>query len=109
MLKELEVIRHLILLLGGPHVQRHDGIIAAKSDLPGIQADMPPPELHARIRFESFELDLRTRELRKNGRIIKLQDQPGKLLALLACRAGELVTREEIEKALWARRRVRGV
>jgi len=46
-------------------------------------------------------LDLRTRELRKNGRIIKLQDQPGKLLALLACRAGELVTREEIEKALW--------
>jgi len=69
--------------------------------MPGIRADMPPPELHARIRFESFELDLRTRELRKNGRIIKLQDQPGKLLALLACRAGELVTREEIEKALW--------
>ena len=62
---------------------------------------MPPPELYARIRFESFELDLRTRELRKNGRIIKLQDQPGKLLALLARRAGELVTREEIEKALW--------
>jgi len=62
---------------------------------------MPPPERHARIRFESFELDLQTRELRKNGRVIKLQDQPGKLLALLACRAGELVTREEIEKALW--------
>jgi cholera toxin transcriptional activator len=62
---------------------------------------MPLPERHARIRFESFELDLQTRELRKNGRIIKLQDQPGKLLALLACRAGELVTREEIEKALW--------
>ena len=33
--------------------------------------------------------------------MIKLQDQPGKLLALLVCRAGELVTREEIEKALW--------
>jgi len=62
---------------------------------------MPPPERHARIRFESFELDLQTRELRKNGRVIKLQDQPRKLLALLACRAGELVTREEIEKALW--------
>jgi len=62
---------------------------------------MPPRERHARIRFESFELDLQTRELRKNGRIIKLQDQPGKLLSLLACHAGELVTREEIEKALW--------
>jgi len=62
---------------------------------------MPPPPLQGRIRFESFDLDLRTRELRKNGRLIKLQDQPGKLLALLACRAGELVTRAEIEKALW--------
>jgi DNA-binding winged helix-turn-helix (wHTH) protein len=62
---------------------------------------MPPPERQARIRFESFDLDLQTRELRKDGRLIKLQDQPGKLLALLACRAGELVTRTEIEKALW--------
>ena len=62
---------------------------------------MPPAEHHGRIRFDSFDLDLQTRELRKNGRLIKLQDQPGKLLALLACRAGELVTRAEIEKALW--------
>jgi DNA-binding winged helix-turn-helix (wHTH) protein len=62
---------------------------------------MPPPERQARIRFDSFDLDLQTRELRKNGRPIKLQDQPGKLLALLACHAGELVTRAEIEKALW--------
>ena len=62
---------------------------------------MPPPEHQTRIRFDSFDLDLQTRELRKNGRLIKLQDQPGKLLVLLACRAGELVTRAEIEKALW--------
>jgi len=54
-----------------------------------------------RLRFDSFELDLRTRELRKDGRLIKLQDQPIKLLALLVNRPGELVTREEIEKALW--------
>src|SRR5258705_14014417 len=56
---------------------------------------------HPRLRFESFDLALRTRELRKEGRLIKLQDQPIKLLALLASRAGELVTRTEIEKALW--------
>ena len=62
---------------------------------------MPAQNPPARIRFESFDLDLQTRELRKDGRPIKLQDQPGKLLALLACRAGELVTRAEIEKALW--------
>jgi len=62
---------------------------------------MPAPEHPTRIRFESFDLDLQTRELRKDGCPIKLQDQPGKLLVLLACHAGELVTRAEIEKALW--------
>ena len=62
---------------------------------------MPAQEHRARMRFESFDLDIQTRELRKDGRPIKLQDQPGKLLVLLASRAGELVTRAEIEKALW--------
>jgi DNA-binding winged helix-turn-helix (wHTH) protein len=62
---------------------------------------MPSTEPPGRIQFEGFELDLRTRELCKGGRPIKLQDQPGRLLALLASRAGQLVTRAEIEKALW--------
>lgn len=62
---------------------------------------MTPQEPPARLRFESFELDLRTRELLKDGRPVRLQDQPAKLLALLASRPGELVTRAEIEKALW--------
>ena len=53
------------------------------------------------LRFATFELDLRTRELRRDGGLVKLQDLPVKLLALLASRPGELVTREEIEKALW--------
>src|SRR4030095_14932340 len=54
-----------------------------------------------RVRFESFELDLDTSELRKNGRRVRLQDQPGRLLTLLAARPGELVTRTEIQKTLW--------
>ncbi|MBI3934415.1 MAG: winged helix-turn-helix domain-containing protein [Acidobacteria bacterium] len=62
---------------------------------------MPEPEPPILLRFDRFELDLRTRELRKDGRLVKLQDLPGKLLVLLAGRPGELVTREEIEKALW--------
>lgn len=62
---------------------------------------MSEQDYSGRLRFEPFELDLRTRELRKEGRLIKLQDQPIKLLALLASRPGELVTRTEIEKALW--------
>src|SRR5262245_48481157 len=54
-----------------------------------------------RVRFESFELDLDTGELRKNGRRVRLQDQPGRLLTLLAARPGELVTRQEIQSTLW--------
>lgn len=62
---------------------------------------MPSLDQSSPLRFESFELDRRTNELRKDGRVVKLQDQPFKLLALLASRPGELVTRAEIEKALW--------
>ena len=62
---------------------------------------MAPFEQTVRLRFEGFELDLRTRELRKEGRVVKLQDQPLRLLTLLANRAGTLVTRAEIEKELW--------
>ena len=62
---------------------------------------MAPFEQTVRLRFEGFELDLRTRELRKEGRVVKLQDQPLRLLSLLANRAGSLVTRAEIEKELW--------
>jgi Tol biopolymer transport system component/DNA-binding winged helix-turn-helix (wHTH) protein len=54
-----------------------------------------------RLRFESFELDLDTGELCKNGRRVRLQDQPGRLLTLLAGRPGELVTRQEIQSTLW--------
>ncbi len=63
---------------------------------------MTQQEQPARFRFDCFELDLRTSELRKEGRRVKLQDQPMKLLALLASRAGELVTRGEIQEALWS-------
>jgi DNA-binding winged helix-turn-helix (wHTH) protein len=53
------------------------------------------------VRFASFELDCGTGELFKNGRRLKLQDQPARLLILLVSRAGSLVTREEIQSALW--------
>lgn len=53
------------------------------------------------VRFGVFELDLQTSELRRNGRTIPLQGQPVKLLILLATHPGELVTRKDIESALW--------
>jgi len=54
-----------------------------------------------RIRFDTFELDLGTGELHQQSRRVPLQDQPARLLILLASRPGELVTRNEIYQTLW--------
>jgi DNA-binding winged helix-turn-helix (wHTH) protein len=53
------------------------------------------------LRFGSFELHLQRSELRRQGRRLKLQPQPFKLLVLLATRGGAVVTRDEIRQALW--------
>lgn len=53
------------------------------------------------IRFGLFELDLQTGDLRKQGGIIKLQDQPFQVLVLLLRRPGEVVTREELRNGIW--------
>jgi TolB-like protein len=55
----------------------------------------------SRVRFGVFELDLQTGELRKAGVLLRLPPQPFKVLALLACRSGQLVTREEIRSQIW--------
>ncbi|MBK9166664.1 MAG: winged helix-turn-helix domain-containing protein [Bryobacterales bacterium] len=53
------------------------------------------------VRFGVFELDAETGELRKGGVLLRLQPQPAKVLALLASRPGEVVTREEIREHVW--------
>jgi len=66
-------------------------------------SSIPVPQNHSRIaRFGVFELDLSAGELRKNGRKMRLQEQPFQILALLLEHAGELVTREELRQKLWA-------
>jgi DNA-binding winged helix-turn-helix (wHTH) protein len=52
-------------------------------------------------RFGVFEADLKARELRKQGRRIRLQDQPFALLIMLLEQAGSVVTREELRERLW--------
>jgi Tol biopolymer transport system component/DNA-binding winged helix-turn-helix (wHTH) protein len=54
------------------------------------------------IRFGLYEVDFASQELRKSGIKIKIQDQPFQILALLLERPGQIVTREEIQKRLWA-------
>ncbi len=53
------------------------------------------------LRFGVFELDLENERLLKNGRTVRLQPQPFKLLCLLATQSGRLVTRDEIRQTLW--------
>src|SRR5712692_10276608 len=53
------------------------------------------------VRFGLFEANLSAGELRKRGRKIPLQDQPFRVLTLLLQRPGELITREEFQRALW--------
>ena len=60
---------------------------------------VPRPNL--RVRFKSFELDLDTHELFRNGMKVRLYGQPADVLAILVEHAGELVTRESLQKALW--------
>jgi DNA-binding winged helix-turn-helix (wHTH) protein/tetratricopeptide (TPR) repeat protein len=54
-----------------------------------------------RRRFGVFEFDGRTLELRKAGRLVAVRPQPLKLLALLLAHPTELVTRDELQRALW--------
>jgi cholera toxin transcriptional activator len=54
-----------------------------------------------RFRFGIFELDSSTGELRRRGLRVKLHAQPLQVLLMLVERPGEIVTREEICRALW--------
>jgi cholera toxin transcriptional activator len=66
-------------------------------------SSIPVPQNNSKIaRFGVFELDLTAGELRKNGRKLRLQEQPFQILALLLDRAGDVVTREELRQKLWA-------
>ena len=53
------------------------------------------------VRFGTFEVNLQTGELRKQGQKLKLQEQPFEVLAALLERPGEVVTREEFRSKLW--------
>lgn len=63
---------------------------------------MPRSLTENTVRFGQFELDLRTRQLTKNGSTIRLSQQPIQVLSLLLEAPGEIVTREEFRRRLWS-------
>src|SRR5271155_6288108 len=62
---------------------------------------MEPATSPPTLKFGPYLVDLRAGELRKNGSRIRLQEKPLRVLALLAERHGQMVSREELKKRLW--------
>jgi len=54
------------------------------------------------IRFGAFEVDAQSGELRRDGKKVKIQEQPFQVLILLVERPGEVLTREELARRLWS-------
>ncbi len=59
------------------------------------------PAFAPSARFGPFEVDFRAGELFKDGRKIRLQEQPFRVLAMLLEHPGETVTRDELRQRLW--------
>src|ERR1700751_2168692 len=51
--------------------------------------------------FGVFELDASSGELHRNGTVVKLREQPARILLLLLEHAGQMVTREQLSQHLW--------
>jgi Tol biopolymer transport system component/DNA-binding winged helix-turn-helix (wHTH) protein len=62
---------------------------------------MPGHASSSVVRFSVFDVNLHTRELRRNGQKVRLQEQPFQILVALLERPGEMVTREELRTRLW--------
>jgi DNA-binding winged helix-turn-helix (wHTH) protein/TolB-like protein len=53
------------------------------------------------LHFDRFEFHPDSGELIADGSRVRLEPQPAKVLAALALRAGEVVSREELQKQIW--------
>jgi len=59
------------------------------------------PSKSGTVRFDTYELDVRSCELRRDGIRVKIQEQPLQILQILLERPGQLVTREELRQKIW--------
>jgi DNA-binding winged helix-turn-helix (wHTH) protein/TolB-like protein len=55
-----------------------------------------------RFRFGLFEFDTATRELRREGVLVRLQSQPAQVLSCLIEQDGQVVSRESLREAVWS-------
>src|SRR5512146_1644573 len=60
-----------------------------------------PQQQAARYKFGLYEADLSSGELFREGRKLRMQEQPFQVLVALLERAGDVVTREDLRQRLW--------
>ena len=53
------------------------------------------------VRFGTFEVDLESRELRKHGMHVRLEEKPFRILEMLLNQAGRVVSRKALREKLW--------
>ena len=81
-------------------VQRDKGTPEEEATQPG--ADLGAVAARPRrLRFGDFEFDAEALELHRDGKTIRLQPQPARLLHLLLTRADAVVSRDVVRRHLW--------
>src|SRR5271167_2481982 len=58
--------------------------------------------IQGNVRFDAYDVNLRTGEVRKHGQKVRLAGRPFQILALLLEQPGELLTRKELQERLWS-------
>jgi DNA-binding winged helix-turn-helix (wHTH) protein/tetratricopeptide (TPR) repeat protein len=69
--------------------------------VPAKPESRSPRRMNRVCRFEGFEVNFASWELRKGGVRVRLQRKPFQILRALLGRPGEVVTREELASELW--------
>ena len=89
--------------LSGPQILQIGGSSAAVAVAPAKDREQPSRTL----RFGTFEIDLESRELRKQGVRMRLEEKPFLILEALLAQAGRMVTRKSLQEKLWPNTYVR--
>ncbi len=66
-----------------------------------LRRSQPPKSLPDELRFDDVVVDFRSYEARKGGRLLEMTRKEFSLLRLLAARAGEVLTRDELLNEVW--------
>lgn len=72
-------------------------VVSGSNGTAAAAAEEPPPTM----RFGTFEIDLESRELRKQGLRMRLEEKPFLILEALLEQAGRMVTRKTLHQKLW--------